>query len=64
VGQALQKLAEKGTIRLVRKGVGSAPNIYRGKVQDKVQDQEAPIEAPKEQSEAINEGEEQKIMAP
>ena len=29
VGQALQKLVQKGKIRLVRKGAGSAPNVYR-----------------------------------
>jgi len=32
VGQALQKLAGDGKIRIVRKGVGSQPNIYKGKV--------------------------------
>jgi hypothetical protein len=30
VGQALQKLAEGKKIRIVRRGVGSAPNIYKG----------------------------------
>jgi hypothetical protein len=32
VGQSLHKLAEKGRIRLVRKGNGSAPNIYKGRI--------------------------------
>lgn len=31
VGQSMQKLEEKGKIRIVRRGTGSAPNIYRGK---------------------------------
>ncbi|MDP9054170.1 MAG: hypothetical protein M3N93_07690 [Acidobacteriota bacterium] len=30
VGQTMQILAEQGKIRLVRRGAGSAPNIYRG----------------------------------
>lgn len=29
VGQALQKLVDKGSIRIVRKGIGSQPNIYK-----------------------------------
>lgn len=32
VGQSMQILAERGAIRLVRRGVGSAPNIYKGKI--------------------------------
>jgi len=31
VGQAMQKLAEAGAIKLVRKGSGNQPNIYKGK---------------------------------
>jgi len=31
IGQAMQKLADAGNIRLVRKGAGNQPNIYRGK---------------------------------
>jgi len=31
VGQSMQILANRGAIRLVRRGVGAAPNIYRGK---------------------------------
>lgn len=30
VGQTMQILAEQGKIKLVRRGAGSAPNIYRG----------------------------------
>lgn len=30
VGQAMQKLGDSQKIRLIRRGVGSAPNIYRG----------------------------------
>jgi|ERR1035438_2166422 hypothetical protein len=31
VGQTMKKLEEKGRIRVVRRGSGSAPNIYKGK---------------------------------
>ncbi|MBV9745306.1 MAG: hypothetical protein JO099_16210 [Acidobacteriia bacterium] len=31
IGQSMQKLAEKGVIRIVRRGVGNQPNIYKGK---------------------------------
>jgi|ERR1017187_1847308 hypothetical protein len=31
VGQAIQKLVEKGRIRVVRHGSGNTPNIYKGK---------------------------------
>lgn len=34
VGQSLNILAKKGKIRLVRKGTGSEPNIYKAKVVD------------------------------
>ncbi len=34
VGQTLNVLVKKGRIRLARKGAGSAPNIYKAKVQD------------------------------
>jgi hypothetical protein len=34
IGQALQNLVEKGAIRLVRRGTGSAPNLYKGKSQE------------------------------
>jgi hypothetical protein len=30
IGQSLQSLAKRGSIRVVHKGSGSAPNIYRG----------------------------------
>ena len=33
VGQSFYVLAKKGRIRLVRKGAGSAPNVYRGKME-------------------------------
>lgn len=32
VGQSLNSLVKRGNIRLVRKGTGSAPNIYKGKL--------------------------------
>ena len=32
VGQSLNSLAKRGNIRLVRKGTGSEPNIYKGKL--------------------------------
>jgi hypothetical protein len=32
VGQSLNGLAKRGMIRLVRKGTGSEPNIYKGKI--------------------------------
>jgi hypothetical protein len=31
VGQAMKKLADKGRIRLVKKGSGSEPHVYQGK---------------------------------
>jgi hypothetical protein len=34
VGQALQKLVTKGTIRIIRHGTGSDPNVYKGKGED------------------------------
>ncbi len=34
VGQSLNVLVKKGRIRIARKGAGSAPNIYKAKVQD------------------------------
>lgn len=34
VGQTLNILVKKGRIRIARKGAGSAPNIYKGKIQD------------------------------
>lgn len=30
VGQTMQKLAEQGRIKIIHRGAGSAPNIYRG----------------------------------
>jgi hypothetical protein len=44
VGQALQKLSEGGRIRVVRRGVGSAPNIYKGKPSDQTGELEIPSE--------------------
>jgi hypothetical protein len=32
IGQAMQKLASRGDIRIVRRGAGNSPNIYKGKV--------------------------------
>ncbi len=32
VGQAIQKLLEKGRIRIIKRGSGNAPNIYKGRV--------------------------------
>jgi hypothetical protein len=32
VGQTMQKLAARGDIRIVKRGSGSSPNIYKGKV--------------------------------
>lgn len=32
VGQSMKILANKGKIRLIRRGSGSEPNVYRGKV--------------------------------
>ena len=40
VGQTLKILADQGRIRLVRKGVGSAPNIYRGKIAEQAENTE------------------------
>jgi hypothetical protein len=34
VGQTLNVLVKKGRIRIARKGAGSSPNIYKGKIQD------------------------------
>jgi hypothetical protein len=34
VGQSLNVLVKKGRIRLVRKGAGSAPNVYKAKAAD------------------------------
>ncbi len=44
IGQALYGLVEKGEIRLVRKGVGSAPNLYKGKVTVRTMDSPANTE--------------------
>jgi hypothetical protein len=30
VGQAMQKLVDRGRLKVIRRGAGSAPNIYRG----------------------------------
>jgi hypothetical protein len=42
IGQAMQKLADAGSIKLVRKGAGNQPNIYRGKQKDQQAGSEAP----------------------
>jgi hypothetical protein len=38
VGQSLNVLTDQGRIRLVRKGVGSTPNLYRGKSSGQLDD--------------------------
>jgi hypothetical protein len=42
VGQSLKILADQGRIRLVRKGLGSAPNIYRAKITAQAENTEVP----------------------
>jgi hypothetical protein len=42
IGQAMQKLSDSGKIRLVRKGAGNQPNIYKGKQKDQQAGSEAP----------------------
>jgi hypothetical protein len=42
IGQAMQKLFDSGKIRLVRKGAGNQPNIYKGKQKDQQASSEAP----------------------
>lgn len=37
VGQAMRKLADQGRIKLIRKGSGSEPNIYKGKEKEERQ---------------------------
>jgi hypothetical protein len=42
IGQAMQKLSDAGTIKLVRKGTGNQPNVYKGKAREQTPSTEAP----------------------
>jgi hypothetical protein len=44
IGQAMQKLSDSGAIKLVRKGMGNQPNIYRGKPKEQPVNTEVPSE--------------------
>lgn len=48
IGQSLNSLVKQGRIRLIRKGSGSEPNIYKGKAMDAVGESGKPEDHSKE----------------